>query len=344
MDSLTQIVLGASVAEAVGGRKIGNKAILWGAIAGTIPDLDVIGSLFLSELDTLASHRAFSHSITFAVMAAPLFAWLVHMYYTKRNKDNLSIKRWSLLFFLCFFTHSILDCFTAYGTQLFQPFSDYRVAFNNISVADPIYTLLFIIPLIIAATKNRTDHKRSFYNYLGMGLSSLYMIFTLCNKVNVDQVFASTLDQENIEVLRYRTNPSILSNVLWYGCGETADSYVCGLYSIFDKDRSFKLSEIPKNHDKLLAQEDDRTINVLDWFTDGYYNVITRRDGNFQINDLRYGTFRLGEESEDDYIFRFPILKQADGHYKLLKAGQGPPSDARDLNMMSQLYERMKGI
>jgi inner membrane protein len=42
MDSLTQIVLGASVGEAVAGKKIGNKAMLWGAIAGTIPDLDVL--------------------------------------------------------------------------------------------------------------------------------------------------------------------------------------------------------------------------------------------------------------------------------------------------------------
>ena len=42
MDSLSQLVLGAAVGEAVLGRKLGNKAILWGAIGGTIPDLDVL--------------------------------------------------------------------------------------------------------------------------------------------------------------------------------------------------------------------------------------------------------------------------------------------------------------
>ena len=41
MDSLTQIVLGAAVGEAVLGKKVGNRAMLWGAVAGTIPDLDV---------------------------------------------------------------------------------------------------------------------------------------------------------------------------------------------------------------------------------------------------------------------------------------------------------------
>ena len=63
MDSLTQIVLGAAVGEAVLGRKIGNKAILWGAIAGTIPDLDVLSKLFVDDVTANEWHRGFSHSI-----------------------------------------------------------------------------------------------------------------------------------------------------------------------------------------------------------------------------------------------------------------------------------------
>ena len=50
MDSLTQIVLGASVAEASLGKKIGNKAIVLGALAGTIPDLDIISRFFVDDL------------------------------------------------------------------------------------------------------------------------------------------------------------------------------------------------------------------------------------------------------------------------------------------------------
>lgn len=41
MDSLAQIVLGATVGEAILGKKGGNKAMLYGAFAGTILDLDV---------------------------------------------------------------------------------------------------------------------------------------------------------------------------------------------------------------------------------------------------------------------------------------------------------------
>ena len=64
MDSITQIVLGAACGEAVLGKKIGNRALLFGAIGGTIPDLDVfIGKLlFNNEIDAMAFHRGFMHS------------------------------------------------------------------------------------------------------------------------------------------------------------------------------------------------------------------------------------------------------------------------------------------
>ena len=65
MDSVTQIALGAAVGEAVLGKKVGNKAVLWGAVAGTIPDLDVIPGYFMDTVARLDFHRGFSHSILF---------------------------------------------------------------------------------------------------------------------------------------------------------------------------------------------------------------------------------------------------------------------------------------
>ena len=50
MDSLTQIILGAACGEIALGKKIGNKALLFGAIGGTIKDLDVfIGKLLYTN-------------------------------------------------------------------------------------------------------------------------------------------------------------------------------------------------------------------------------------------------------------------------------------------------------
>ncbi len=78
MDSLTQIVLGAACGEIALGKKIGNKALLSGAIGGTIPDLDVfIGKLlYTNKIQAMAFHRGFMHSLLFALLSCFSF-WLV---------------------------------------------------------------------------------------------------------------------------------------------------------------------------------------------------------------------------------------------------------------------------
>ena len=77
MDSLTQIVLGAAVGEAVLGKKVGNKAMFYGAIAGTIPDLDVLANYVADTVTAIEWHRGFTHSIFFSIIFAPIFGWLI---------------------------------------------------------------------------------------------------------------------------------------------------------------------------------------------------------------------------------------------------------------------------
>ena len=71
MDSLSQIVLGASVAEASIGRKVGNKAMFWGAVAGTIPDLDVFSKYVVDTVGSLWFHRTVTHSLIFCIVFFP---------------------------------------------------------------------------------------------------------------------------------------------------------------------------------------------------------------------------------------------------------------------------------
>ena len=78
MDSLTQIVLGAAVGEATLGRKIGNRAMVWGGIAGTLPDLDVLANAVSDPMSALVYHRAFTHSLPFAFLAAPVIGYAVY--------------------------------------------------------------------------------------------------------------------------------------------------------------------------------------------------------------------------------------------------------------------------
>ena len=131
-------------------KKIGNKALLFGAIGGSIPDLDVfVGDwLYDNEIQAIAFHRGFMHSIFFAIFASLAMGCLMHCIYNRGKRHNKVLRKgWIQLFFWSIFTHPILDCFTAYGTQLFAPFSNYRVAFDNISVADVVNYFLILARL-----------------------------------------------------------------------------------------------------------------------------------------------------------------------------------------------------
>ena len=325
MDSISQLVLGAAVGEATLGRKLGNRAILWGAIGGTIPDLDVLSGLFLSELGELAFHRGISHSLLFSVLFALLFGWLINRF----NKPNSLVtrKEWQIMLFLAFFTHVILDCFTVYGTQVFAPFSSYRVSWGSIAVVDPLYTIPLLLSLVITGFIIRTKRTRRIVNYLGLALSTLYLLFTVYNKARVQEIFEHEFKAQNIEVTRMMTSPTIFNNILWSCTAEANDAYYVGLYSFYDT-VPVKFSKIEKQHTLIQNIDSDPTITSLRWFSNNYF-CIDIVDGNLLFNDLRFGAYFDKEGNNTDYIFSF-LLEEDDGKYELVETIIGPPKDQEE--------------
>jgi len=338
MDSLTQIVLGAACGEAALGKKIGNKALLFGAIGGTIPDLDVfVGRWFYNnEIDIMAFHRGFMHSIVFTVFGAFLFGWITYRLYNNgKRKNTTTLNNWIWLFFLSLFTHPILDSFTPYGTQLFAPFSNYRVAINNISVVDPIYTVPFLLCIIVLMFFKRNTSKRKLWLKLGVGISTTYLLFTFINKVYINSIYKESLKSEGISYLRFQTQPSILNNVLWYGVAETETNYYVGFYSLLDKSKNVETwNKLPKNHH--LAPINYKDIKTLAWFSNGYYNFIEEKDSVLRYNDLRYPSF--DKDDPNNAIFSFTLRKEGERWNILPFDGKPPTSED-----FSFFWERIKG-
>ena len=340
MDSITQIVLGAACGEVVLGKKIGNRALLFGAIGGTIPDLDVfVGKIiYNSEIDSMAFHRGFMHSFLFAILGAFVFGFFAFWLYNRGKRFGMTTQKdWVWLFFASIFTHPILDSFTAYGTQLFAPFSNYRVAFNNISVVDPIYTVPFLVLLIVVMFFKRTSTKRSLFLKLGLGVSSLYMMLTLVNKCYVNGVYKKALEDEKINYLRFQTQPTILNNFLWYGIAETETAYFVGFYSILDtKSTISRWHKLPKNHN--LICDNIKDLETLAWFSGGYYNLSETADSKtYLFKDLRYPL--MDEEDPNSTIFKFTITKSDE-------RWEAAPFYAPNVNRSSlnSFWARLKGI
>jgi inner membrane protein len=307
VDSITQFALGAAIGEHIAGKKAGNRAIFWGGIAGTIPDLDVLLNPFFTELEKLSVHRGFSHSLMFAFLVAPVMAWLIHRLY--QRKTEMNYKDWLWLFFWGIFTHPLLDAFTLYGTQLFLPFSDFRVAFNTISIIDPMYTLPLLICSIGAMVLRRKNYTKAWnWNKAGLIFSSTYLLLTCANKWYLEGIFDRNLAEQGIQPTQCMSNPVIFSNLLW--CSVVKDDSACyiGYYSILQKSNKVPYERFPIHHELASTVKDQAGFKKLEWFSKDYY-VLENRNDTLCFYDVRYGksTFDKPIDYEKSFVFYFKI-------------------------------------
>jgi inner membrane protein len=314
LDSLTQIVLGASVGEAVLGKKIGNKAILWGAIAGTLPDLDVLLRYFTDEISSTQMHRGFSHSIVFAVLIAPFLGWIAKKIHYKLKE--VSFKDWTKLFFLTTVTHPLLDAHTTWGTQFFWPFN-YRLAYQNIFVVDPLYTLPFLMFLIIVMTLKKDNPKRSKFNTIGLSVSSTYLMLTLIFKWISFQEFKEGLKNQEIEYVEMDTKPSPLNAILWSSLIETKKGYRTAYYSLFDKKEITYSKEFLKNHHLLEPYLEKKVIKQLIDISAGWYRI-EEKNGKLLFWDLRFGQMGMDVDNAS-FLWYYELSIDESGNVSAIK-------------------------
>lgn len=335
MDSLTQIVLGAAVGEAVLGKKLGNKALLWGAIAGTIPDLDVLAGSFQDLVQELYYHRSITHSILFALVISPLFAWILRKIF---RKSEVNFKEWTWFFFLAFITHVALDCFTTWGTKIFYPFSDYPVSFNSIFVIDPLYTLPFLICVIGVMFYQRTDSRRKKWNTAGLIISTSYLLLTVVFKLMADKVFLRNFESQNISYLQYSTKPTIFNSIMWSATAEVDSGYYIGYYSLLDTDKNIRFNYFPKNHALLKDYLPDKKLEKLIRITEGYY-IVKPTENGVKICDLRFGQPDGFAEAQLDFTFEY-LISGEKGNLQMVQS-ENDFSGAREL--FSKLGKRILG-
>ncbi len=313
MDSITQATLGAAIGQAVLGKRMGGKAAILGAIVATIPDLDIVLLPFYDSLARISVHRGYSHSILFSIVGALLLTIILTR--TKWTK-LISFQRLFVFTWLALFTHMLLDAFTSYGTQLFLPFSDYRVSFDSINIVDPVYTLPLLTGLLISIyTKSKNQiWKRA--NNIGLIISSLYLIFTLGHKQYVTDIIKSELKEQDIDYYAIRSIPVGVANINWYGVAKNIDTLFIGKYLGKNKG-PIEFHSFPINEhliDTLNSDLSDR----LKWFAQDFYTV-AEHNGIVRLYNLQCDMqgIRTYGEYKAPTAFYFEITPHSDGSYEL---------------------------
>lgn len=139
MDPITHVTAGVLIAQAGRDRF---PAVKWfvplAALAAWMPDLDNIVTFFGPEA-YMRYHRGYSHSLLGGAVMAWLLAWIMARCWRGISRGKLFV-----FFYLCVLSHLFLDVITSYGTRIFLPFSDVRVAISSVYIVDPVFSLALI--------------------------------------------------------------------------------------------------------------------------------------------------------------------------------------------------------
>jgi inner membrane protein len=307
MDSLTHTVLGACIGEVLAGKKMGKKAMLWGALANNIPDIDVITSFWMSQADSLLAHRGFTHSILFALTFPLLLGYLFKRY--NKNK-NMLFRDWVILFGSGMFVHIFIDALTCYGTGWYEPFNHCRVTMNVLFVADPFYTISLLVSFVALLIIRSQKNIRKKIALWGIGISCLYVLYALSNKWTIDKHMKTELNRQNIVFSNYSSTPAPLNNFLWYLLAKNDSGFYVGYRSVFDKNDAIQFTYRPQNESLLNDFPVDADLLKLKRFAKGYYTLENIGDSIY-FNDIRFGSAGGWADPSAEFVFRYCLNKNA---------------------------------
>lgn len=330
MDSITQATLGAAVGEALLGKKAGYRAAAWGAVLGTLPDLDILINPFVDAVNELYFHRNFTHSIIFALATAPVFGWLIDRFHIKLEVGWL---RWANLSFWVIFTHILIDLPTTYGTQILQPFTNHPYALDSIFIIDPMFTLPLLTGLIGALVLRRSrPDTASLLNQAGLAIATLYMLWGIGIKSHVHSVFQESFKNQYGYFEQIKSTPNGPTTFLWNGYIIKQDTLYHSLYSIFDESTDLQFEKIPRNSHLIQPFEGDRAYEALMWFSRGYYSMEETDEEDLILYDLRFGRDDLWLSDTGDYVWGNRIILDENGDAETFEAYL-PSFDVRSRNL-----------
>ena len=297
MDSVTQVLLGASIGVAVMGRRTALwKSVLWGGVAGLLPDLDVL----LDHGDPILNmirHRAESHALLLLTLFAFPMAWAV----SRLHRQPQLYGRWWWALMLALVTHPLLDLMTIYGTQVFQPFTDEAYGLGSMFIIDPLYTLPLLVGVLVAlGLARRWPGGALRANAWGLALSTAYLAWSVAAQQHVTSLAQASLARQGIQAQALLVTPTAFNTVLWRVVAMDGDRYHEGFYALLDKGRPIHFTTHAQGEALALEHAAHPHVQRIARFSDGFFRMSQTADGSLWLTDLRMG-------QEPHYTFRFDL-------------------------------------
>ena len=311
MDSLTQAVLGASVAAAVVPPGHRRRALLAGAILGTVPDLDV----FIDYGDPVRNftyHRGFSHSL-FVLAPFSVLLWLALRRWWAPVRDAPG--PWLAAIALALLTHPLLDAHTAYGTQLFWPLAVTPAMWGTLFIIDPLYTLPLLLAVLVTLTAPLRAWTGRFLK-VALALSVLYLGWSWTAQAIVNRHAAASLAAMGLEDAPRFLTPTPLNTILWRVVVLTEDGFLEGFDSLLIDEGVLRFDAYVSDVAALEAATHVPAVARLRWFSADFMKA-TVVDDRLLLSDLRMG-------HEPGYVFTHVVAEHGNPHWKAIPPEQIP--------------------
>lgn len=311
MDSLTHIAIGACLGEAMAGKKLGKRAMLYGALLHSLPDIDVLGVLWMSTPESLLAHRGFTHSFLFVVLITPVLAWLAQRW--NRSKP-VTYKKWIVMTAILLLAHLFVDATNAYGVAWWEPFSHNRVIWNWTYVFDPMYSLWLILAMIVLLFLRKNHSGRRIWVKIGLGISTVYLLTCGLIKYKIDSEVRNILKKQQVAYSDYFTTPAPMNNLLWFVVAANDSGYHIGYRSLFDLEKKMDFHFIPRNEKLLKPWLLDEDVHRLKRFSKSFYAASLRGD-TVILSDLRFGQMMGWKDNAAPFVFYYYVQYPKSNRY-----------------------------
>jgi inner membrane protein len=209
MDNLTHGLLGMAVAVCVVPRESVRPAAVVGFLAGEFPDLDVLLRSESDPLFALEMHRHFTHSLLMAPVIGAAMAWLVMLWQRWRGRAYAG-KTLLLAGVMAALSHGLCDVWTSYGTRWYWPFAETRVAWDLISVIDPLFTLPLLLPVCLAIKRRKRTWAAG-----ALLWAMFYLCFCFMQQVRVLIAANDAAVERGHDARRLTVKPSFGNIIVW---------------------------------------------------------------------------------------------------------------------------------
>jgi inner membrane protein len=309
MDSLTQAALGACVTAACVPREHRRKALLAGAILGTLPDLDVLID-YGDAVRNFTFHRGFSHSL-FVLPGVALVLWLALRAWWAPVRE--SPRRWLAAILLALLTHPLLDAHTAYGTQLLWPLEPPPVSWATLFIIDPLYTLPLLAGCVAIGARGSRPAAHTVLA-AGLALSTAYLGWSWVAKTVVQHHARQALASQGLQDAPMFSVPTPFNTLLWRVVVLTDEGHLEGLDSLLVNEAPMDFTAYPSDRAALDAAADLWAVQRLQWFADGFIQAEVT-SGQLVISDLR-----MGQGAK--FVFRHAVAIRRDAGWEEIRPQQ----------------------